>query len=307
MRTYCKYSGVQISVSNAFVNVRTIAKLIPAAHPVFSLPLHQLHNLENEFHRLAPLDKRLLFVALIQKSPLVSFKCPLVPSDDVIAEYLELAFQHASGLKYFNLSLFPRYNITPDNATTSCIVEWLKEVEQIKRTARGQARIKTDAEIAADKAAEYRANRVAIAQTSAFNPKIQTWALKHIAKLALQSRLEWSVNDSKFMAHALKCKISDATKLSYTKLTRLFEVLRDNLPDNEGEHIKSAIVLRNIRAKLDVLNVFHAEMQERNVEKGVINFAGFEFEVTDIQPANKEEKPIADLMAEFRAQIKNIK
>lgn len=134
MKLHCTFSGI-IWNAEGFPSIdRT--KGWPMAHPIFSLPLHSLLSRTTDFYseKLSPIERRLLFLALLNSSRMVEWRTIATPTDSLISQMFERLVKTIGWLDLYEYSpalgrrsgpAFPRFVISSGTADLRNLTHWL--------------------------------------------------------------------------------------------------------------------------------------------------------------------------------------
>lgn len=126
MRATCKYSGIEFQTQHFPYTFRNSIQ----HHPVFDIPFPDLLAASNDWlsDHYTPIDKRLLFLALIKSTELVQFRTYARPSDNIISCNMDTLIEWAAyihGIKTKQqFECLPRYVITQESSHLSNIDGW---------------------------------------------------------------------------------------------------------------------------------------------------------------------------------------
>lgn len=134
MKLHCTYSGI-VWNAEGFPSIDKMrAWQLP--HPIFSLPLHSLLSRTTDFFggKLSAVERRLLFLALLNSSKMVEWRTIAIPSDSLISQMFEKLVKTIGWLDLYEYypalgrrigPAFPRFVISSGTADLGNISHWL--------------------------------------------------------------------------------------------------------------------------------------------------------------------------------------
>ncbi len=135
MKIYCKISGIEVEVGKFFKE----EPIFPDVHPIFRLPARSLLAKAGKYGRgvYSNEEEKLLFLALLNSTELVSWSVPADPSIPIVKQYLEAVFHLTRWIVEVDPGTInlPKYRVSNENPGLQNISTWLIALQSCKQEA----------------------------------------------------------------------------------------------------------------------------------------------------------------------------
>ncbi len=283
MQTVCRFSALPLSASAVFAD---LPHLVFSHHPIFDFPLESIIQLSTSRAKLSPDEKRLIFIAFLQKSPLFTFRCPAVPSDELIETHFVNALALHSGIDQNNAGLYPHFVVDRETANLANFATFIKDVAETRPRAK-TSHIKPDLFEAADKERLIAATIAEQSNDQTISPKLANWAIRTLNDKARKGLTDWNGKHASLANEIFKTKtqkISTIRNASLYSLRILKDYFADFLPADDNSRMRTAMVIRNLQSKIDALTKELASITGQDTIKHRETIAGIQYSMEILTP-----------------------
>lgn len=192
MRCYCPYSGSEYFAASNFRDEPTI--LLP--HPIFSLPTLKLLAKARNYGlgRYSDEEEKLLFLAMLHNTGMVTYEVPAEPEVPVVKKHLEQVFKLLTWYSLVDqreLHRFPRLRVTEHNRKMENIGIFISSWYEVRKELTSQSGRRLLAELLEKQ--EFVLYRLIHSDrdTEKYSTRLANWALDAGKVLGEDKRQEW--------------------------------------------------------------------------------------------------------------------